>query len=349
MVTIKEVAKRAGVSYSTVSRALADSSLVDSRTKEKVLRAAEELHYVPNQMARALKGGKTKTIYLVVPTLMNPFFPKLITHFEMNLQKRGYAILLGVSNYDREEELRCFRNARIFSADGIAFVPSSDDCQHIKSMIDACGVPVALVDRSWDLGTTCVTTDDRHGAYQGVEYLIRHGHRRIACVVRDISTQHFRERYEGCLQALRDYNIPQEEACFINASSIQETYEATIRLLHKEKRPTAFFSVSDWLASGIYSATMQSGFSIPGDVSVVGFDNIDDSKYRIPPMTTWNHPIDRIAAVAVDMLVRQLEEGTDSWGSRIVIPGQMIERDSVSNLKNGGAQEARPLMNTVFK
>ena len=110
MVTIKEVAKRAGVSYSTVSRALADSSLVDSRTKEKVLRAAEELHYVPNQMARALNGGKTKTIYLVVPTLMNPFFPKLITHFEMNLQKRGYAILLGVSNYDREEELRCFRD-----------------------------------------------------------------------------------------------------------------------------------------------------------------------------------------------------------------------------------------------
>lgn len=330
MVTIKDVAKQAGVSYSTVSRALADSPLVDARTRKKIQKAAEELHYVPNQMARGLKGGKSKTILLVVPTLTNTFFPKLIMYFEEELRRRGYAMLLGVSNYSKAEEAVCFRNAQAFSADGIVYVAGTDDCAHMKTLIDGCGIPVILVNRSWDLGTTCVTNDNSCGAYKAVEYLIRQGHRRVACVMRDLSTQHFRERYEGCLQAFRDYRIPEKDVRFLYLDDAQQVYEATCKLLAGPQRPTAFFVASDWLASSVYSAAASCGYSVPQDVSVVGFDDVESSKYMIPPLTTWHHPIEQIAAVAVDRLTQQIEEGASDWGSKIVVPGRMVERSSVS-------------------
>lgn len=330
MVTIKDVAKSAGVSYSTVSRALADSPLVDSKTKKKILRVAESLHYVPNQMARGLKGGKSKTILLVVPTLINTFFPQLIMYFEEELRQRGYALLLGVSNYDKAEERRCFETARTFSADGVLFVSGTDDCDHMQKLIDNFGAPVVLVNRVWNLGVTCVTNDNKSGAYHAIEHLIGRGHRRVACVIGDISIQHFRERYEGCVQAFQDNGIPLENVQFLHRETSQQVYEAACALFDGPDRPTAFFVASDWLASGVYSAAAHCGLSVPADVSVVGFDDIENSKYMIPPLTTWHHSIDEIAGIAADMQVRRIDGETQGWGSTIVVPGRLVERGSVS-------------------
>lgn len=330
MITIKDVAKLAGVSSSTVSRALADSPLVDEKTKKRVLEAAHSLQYVPNQMARALKGGKSKTILLIVPSV-DPFFQKLITCFEVELRQRGYAMLLGVSNNSQAAEVQCFNTARTFFADGIIFVAGTDDCNHIKSLIEY-GIPTILVNRSWDLGTSCVTNDNRYGAYRAIEHLILNGHRKIACIMRDISIQHFRERYEGCLQAFRDYGIRQDEVHFTTVSTIQEVYDEVRCLLSSPDRPTAFFCTSDWLVSGIYGGIFSSGLTIPKDVSVVGFDNIEDSRYLIPPLTTWEHPIDRIAQLAVCTLLQQIEDGQSGWGDKTVVAGHLVERDSVSQI-----------------
>ena len=135
MVTIKDVAKYAGVSYSTVSRALADSSLVDAKTKKKVLRAAEEMHYVPNQMARSLKGGKSRTVLLIVPDLTNAFFPKMVTCFEENLRKHDYSILLGISDNTEEQENRCFERASSFGAEGIVWIACDENQERISNLI----------------------------------------------------------------------------------------------------------------------------------------------------------------------------------------------------------------------
>lgn len=330
MTTIKDVAKLAGVSSSTVSRTLAGSPLVDEKTKQKVFSAAEKLHYIPNQMARALKGGRSRTIFLIVPSV-DPFFQKLITCFEEELRQRGYAMLLGVSNNDPVAEIRCFNTALSFSADGIVFVAGSDNCNHIKALIDY-GIPTILINRAWDLGVSCVTNDNRSGAYTATEHLILNGHRRIVCMMRDISIQHFRERYEGCLQAFRDYQIPQSDVYFTSVDSIHDVYAETCRLIKSPNPPTAFFCTSDWLASGIYSGVMSCGLSIPDDISVVGFDNIDDSKYMIPPLTTWEHPIDRISQTAVELLLQQIESESMDWGQKVVIPSRLVERSSVRRL-----------------
>ena len=330
MTTIKDVAKLAGVSSSTVSRTLAGSPLVDEKTKQKVFAAAERLHYIPNQMARALKAGRSRTIFLIVPSV-DPFFQKLITCFEESLRQQGYAMLLGISNNDPMVEERCFNTARSFSADGIIFVAGSDNCNHIKSLLDY-GIPTILINRAWDLGVSCVTNDNRSGAYTAVEHLILNGHRRIACMTRDISIQHFRERYEGCLQAFRDYQIPQSDVYFTSANTIHAVYTETCQLLKSPNPPTAFYCTSDWLVSGIYSGIIGCGLSIPNDVSVVGFDNIQDSQYLIPPLTTWEHPIDQISQTAVELLLQQIESDSTDWGQKVVIHSHLVERSSVRKL-----------------
>ena len=201
MVTIKDVAKYAGVSYSTVSRALADSPLVDAKTKKKVLRAAEEMHYVPNQMARSLKGGKSRTVLLIVPDLTNAFFPKMVTCFEENLRKHDYSILLGISDNTEEQENRCFERASSFGAEGIVWIACDENQERISNLIRSTDVPVILINREMDVDAACVTNDNRRGACAAVECLLQNGHRRVACLIRDVNQQHFKERYLGCQDA----------------------------------------------------------------------------------------------------------------------------------------------------
>lgn len=332
MVTIKDVAKYAGVSYSTVSRALADSPLVDVKTKKKVLRAAEEMHYVPNQMARSLKGGKSRTVLLIVPDLTNAFFPKMVTCFEENLRKLDYSILLGISDNTEAQENRCFERASSFGAEGIVWIACDENRDRINDMIRRVGVPVILVNREMDVEATCVTNDNRRGAGAAVECLLKNGHRRIACLIRDVQQQHFKERYLGCREAFQKYHISDEEVTYICAEDTHTAYEETCRLLALPDRPTAFFVFSDWLADSVYSAAASMGLSVPRDVSVVGYDDIDRAQYMLPSLTTWHHPIEQIASVSVDILMRQIEGDTATLGNHIVVPGRLVERHSVRNL-----------------
>lgn len=332
MVTIKDVAKYAGVSYSTVSRALADSPLVDVKTKKKVLRAAEEMHYVPNQMARSLKGGKSRTVLLIVPDLTNAFFPKMVTCFEENLRKQDYNILLGISDNTEALESRCFERASSFGAEGIVWIACDENEERINGLIQRAGVPVLLVNREMDVAATCVTNDNRRGASSAVECLLKNGHRRIACLIRDVQQQHFKERYLGCQEAFRKYNISDEEVTYICAEDTHTAYKETCRLLALPDRPTAFFVFSDWLADSVYSAAASMGLSVPQDVSVVGYDDIDRAQYMLPALTTWHHPIEQIASVSVDILMRQIEGDTATRGNHIVVPGRLVERSSVRDL-----------------
>lgn len=332
MVTIKDVAKYAGVSYSTVSRALADSSLVDAKTKKKVLRAAEEMHYVPNQMARSLKGGKSRTVLLIVPDLTNAFFPKMVTCFEENLRKHDYSILLGISDNTEEQENRCFERASSFGAEGIVWIACDENQERISNLIRSTDAPVILINREMDVDAACVTNDNRRGACAAVECLLQNGHRRVACLIRDVNQQHFKERYLGCQDAFRKYGISDEEVTYLCAENTGTAYEEACRLLAAPNRPTAFFVFSDWLADSVYSAAASLGLSIPQDVSVVGYDDIDRAQYMLPALTTWHHPIEQIATVSVDILMRQIDGDTATRGNHIVVPGRLVERNSVRDL-----------------
>lgn len=331
MATIRDVAKLAGVSCSTVSRAISGGAVVDSETRKRVMKAANELHYVPVQMARGLKQRRSKMIQLMVPTITNPFFPKLVDCFSREIDRYGYATFLSVSRSSKEEELKCFQRARSFSADGVILVASTDDCDHIKNMTRY-GIPMILVNRAWDLGLPSVTNDDFFGAYKAVEHLILHGHRNIACIMGETEIQHIRERYEGCVRAFEDYGIGEEERYFVQAQTTKEVYEKTCQLIEKSTKITAIFVVSDWMAMGVYSGIIGNGYSIPQDISVMGFDDVEDSRYMIPPLSTWHHPIESIAQIAVKQLINHIEGKDTDWGVKTVVQGHLVERNSVSRV-----------------
>lgn len=331
MATIRDVAKLAGVSCSTVSRAISGSTVVDNETRKRVLQAANKLHYVPTQMARGLKQRRSKMIQLLVPTITNPFFPKLIDCFSKEIDQYGYATFLSVSKSSKSEELKCVQRAREFSADGIILVASTDDCDHITAMKNY-GIPMILVNRSWDLGLPSVTNDNFFGAYKAIEHLILHGHRKIVYIMSDISVQHIRERYAGCLQAFQDYGIGPEGGVYIQAQSTKEVYDKTCRVLEENPDVTAFFVASDWMAMGVYSGVIRGGYSIPKDISVMGFDDVEDSAYMIPPLSTWHHPIETIAQIAVKKLIDHIEGRETDWDGKIVIHGRLIERNSVCQI-----------------
>lgn len=247
MVTIKDVAKYAGVSYSTVSRALADSPLVDAKTKKKVLRAAEKMHYVPNQMARSLKGGKSRTVLLIVPDLTNAFFPKMVTCFEENLRKHDYSILLGISDNTEEQENRCFERASSFGAEGIVWIACDENQERISNLIRSTDVPVILINREMDVDAACVTNDNRRGACAAVECLLQNGHRRVACLIRDVNQQHFKERYLGCQDAFRKYGISDEEVTYLCAEIPAQHMRKPAGCLPCRTAPLHFLcSVTGW-------------------------------------------------------------------------------------------------------
>ena len=332
MVTIKDVAKYAGVSYSTVSRALADSPLVDAKTKKKVLRAAEEMHYVPNQMARSLKGGKSRTVLLIVPDLTNAFFPKMVTCFEENLRKHDYSILLGISDNTEEQENRCFERASSFGAEGIVWIACDENQERISNLIRSTDVPVILINREMDVDAACVTNDNRRGACAAVECLLQNGHRRVACLIRDVNQQHFKERYLGCQDAFRKYGISDEEVTYLCAENTGTAYEEACRLLAAPNRPTAFFVFSDWLADSVYSAAASLGLSIPQDVSVVGFDDIALAEYLSPPLTTVKQDFPKIGAELVRLVLEQIRStGAPPMArQRTVVPTELIVRSTTA-------------------
>lgn len=328
MANIKEVAKLAGVSISTVSRAISGSAKLSPATMEKVQAAIEELHYAPDYIAQALKKGSTHTISLIVPTILNPYFPKLLDSFNSEINRAGYATFLNISNYSKENELLSLESSKAFSVDGIVYVPSTDDTEHIKKMVE-CGIPIVVVNRSPDVRAVCITNDDRLGGFKAAEHLIKNGHKRICFFVGNTDLQHMRGRYEGCCEAMEKYGIPRSAGIFCHEDSLKSIFDRSNDILSSDRQITAFFASSDWMTKAIYSAIKSHKMSIPGDISVVGFDDIDDSQYMFPPLTTWQHPVDQIVQEAVSQLIKQIENVKEPEHRLYVKSGCMMIRESV--------------------
>ncbi len=329
MATIKEVAKRTGVSASTVSRALANKLYVRDATRQRILAAVEELGYRPNFMAKGLKAGTTMTFALVIPDITNPFYPKLVKSIERYAATRGYSIILFDANEDKLREIRHFESILSHAVDGVILSSASDDVSHI-AVLRRAGIPVVIVNRDFDVDAHRVTNDNEDGSYAMVKYLIDHGHRRIGCLLGSGELQRYRQRYMGCKRAFEDCGLEGFERYVVaGLESAEDAYEATRRLLAMAEAPTAIFSYIDIVAMGVYSAIYDSGLRIPDDVSVVGFDNIGLSQHMFPPLTTYEHPADGIARAAIDSLIDQIKSPHRPPPLLTVVKGGIVVRKSV--------------------
>ncbi len=332
-VTIKDVAKAAGVSYSTVSRALSGSPEISADTRERILQVCKEMNYTANTVARSMVMKSTKLLGLILTGVNNPFMSELAYHIDRQARARGYNIILCNSSRDLEQERELFELMIGRQVDGVILVPSGPESyQSLMPYLDR--IPTVFVGENLrEAPESYVSVDNQRGAYMGVEYLHRLGHREILYFGRRRGSTTHQLRAEGYAAACRNLGLtPQYCNNTFSSSSIKYGYQLAKQLFAQERHFTAIFAATDTNALGIMQAAEEMGIRIPEDISLLGFDNIRDSGLPRINLTTIEQPKKMLASVAVDGLLDKIQNELEGYTHRILMP-TLVERASCLPLK----------------
>ncbi len=330
-VTLKDVAKAAGVSYATVSRALSGSPQIGSDTRERIIKLCDEMGYTTNYVARSMVMKKTDLIGLVVPSIDNQFMSELAYYAEMSARAHGYNIMLCNSGPDLKQEKTVVKLLLGRQVDGILIVPQSPDTyENIRAFTDQ--VPtVFLSENLRDQPQSYVAADNSHGTYIGTRYLYELGHREILYFGRRHSTTH-QLRAEGYMKACRELGLREQ---YFNSefprSSIANGYQLARELFSKPITYTAIFASTDSNALGILKAADEMHIDIPRQLSLIGFDNIPSTALPRIELTTIEQPKREMAVQAVDMLRDKIENGTQGYVHQILMPS-LVKRGSCQKI-----------------
>lgn len=325
MATMKQVAERAGVSISTVSHVINNTRVVSDDVRRRVLGIIDEMRYIPSAVARSLKNDKTKTIGVLVPNSSNPYFAELIRWIEETAFQTGYNIILCNAHggeHKHSAYLRLLMEKRI---DGLVLVASgADDEQDL--LVHNPAVPIVQLERALPgLGADLILAGEEDGAYQATRYLIELGHRAIACVSGPAALPRTRERVGGFLRAMAQAGLDAPpERLVQDAFTSAGGHAAFTRLLAQAHPPTAVFVTSDLMALGGLCAAGSAGVRVPGQLSVVGYDDIDGADYASPPLTTVAPPKRDMARLAIEQLIWRIKGGvgplrSTALDSRLVV------------------------------
>jgi LacI family transcriptional regulator len=316
MASIGDVAKRAGVSLGTASRAINGNPAVSPRLRDRVLAAAAELNYRPNALARALRSSRTHSIGLILPDVSNPFFGELAKQVEQVAAGIGYTVMLANSNDDQKAEADYIRILVGRQVDGLLIVPT-EQTRHLPREEK---VPIVVVDRPIR-GYPLVASDHRAGAVAAVQHLVSLGHRRIGCIAGPRHLSVARERYEGyrsvAAPIYREHHFDFGADTIIARFDYESGYDAALRLLARSDKPTAIFASSDQQAIGALRAAADLDLRVPDEVSIIGFDAISLAKLVTPRLTTVAQPIAAIADIAVRTVLRLRQDGAKSERHRL--------------------------------
>jgi LacI family transcriptional regulator len=330
-ITILDVARESGVSYSTVSRALSGFSFVKEATREKVLQAAARLGYVTNVQASSLAGGKTRIIGLLVPGLDNGYIGEIVSGIDEEIAKVNYDLMLFTTRRRTGREALYVNAISNGLSDGMILIVPLLDPEYLAAL-RAHDFPYVLIDQAdpSNLSDTIEATNWQ-GAYDATKYLIELGHRRIGFIKGFRAIHSAVDRFEGYKAALTDYDIPFDETLvaegdFFNPSG----YAAAQTFLQLNPRPTAIFSSNDLMALGVMQALGEQGIRIPQDMSLMGFDDIPQAAMVHPKLTTIRQPLDQMGRVAVRLLLEQIENAghPDRTARRVTLATHLIERES---------------------
>ncbi len=334
--TIQNVAEKAGVSITTVSRVLngkAEKYRISKNTKEAVLRIASELGYIPDQLARGLRIKRTNTLGLIIPDISNPFFSTIARNIEINARKAGCSIILSDCQEDTQMEIESVRLLRGRKVDGFLICPVGEEYEHLTTLVEN-GIPLVTIDRKFPgLNCSSVTSDNYQGAFDAVSHLIENNHRVIACIQGKVHTSVNDERVQGYRDALAKYDIPLDESLIIGESFGKKNgYIGAKILLSRKPRPTAIFSASNLISLGAMSAILEDGLHIPNDVSMISFDDQPYSDYLVAPMTTVTQQTSEIGQIAFTLLQNQIAQEGQHTVENVVLKTKLILRKSVRSL-----------------
>jgi LacI family transcriptional regulator len=285
--TIHQVASRAGVSTTTVSRTINTPALVDADTAEKVWAAIEELEYYPNGQARSLVSGRTRLLGLIVSDITNPFFPEVIKGFEDVAAEQGYDILIGSTDYDARKMSSCVRRMLERRVDGVAILTSEMD-NHLIDRLARRDVPMVFLDvGAPGKGIANIVVNYEQGINEAVDHLYDWGHRRIGFVTGPPHLKSAQIRRTAFLRSLSRYGIHEDGDLVVEGDHKMEGgLLAIARLLQLSDPPTAVMASNDLTAIGMIRGIHRAGLSVPGDISVIGFDDIWLARFTDPPLTT---------------------------------------------------------------
>lgn len=333
---LSEVAKLAGVAPITASRAIRGEGYVSEEARARIMEAAAKLNYAPDMVARRMRGEKSRLIGIFVNNFGSLVLHEITREISHQARARGYDILLfNAERFDVPDRAGTRDMLAKLCAGLILPMPNAED--GYLSELETRQLPCVFVNfDARPMGLPVVVVENRKGARMAVEHLLSLGHRRIAFIAGSSHTGQSAERQAAYVETLNAAGIAADPALIVPGRFVQTGgYAATQQLLALPEPPTAIFAANDEMAFGAIGAIQSRGLRVPGDISVVGFDDIATSSYTHPPLTTIRQPLAELSASAVGELVA-LIEGQPAQAKRVAIPLELIVRQSTGPVAQSG-------------
>jgi DNA-binding LacI/PurR family transcriptional regulator len=334
-ITIKDIAKKAGVSHATVSRALRNSSLISVETSGRIRQIALDVGYQPSAAARSLKTNRSQVLGVIVSSIADPFFSEILFGIEECAQEGGYSLFIAASQNDPNRERKIVQTMMEQRTDGVIICSSSFSLEQGRQLL-AYGFPIVVVNHQGaENFHFSIYHDDIDGSRQITHHLIDLGHKRIAYLGNSLSGRTTQDRLTGFQTEMEsaDLPVPAEYIHHVNGGEPKFGFEGLEYFLQLKNPPTAIVCFNDMLAIGVLKGCNQKGINVPGELSVTGFDNITYSAFTTPSLTTLDQPKRSIGVEAAQLLLDLLNvnNGKSPETAKIkVLKGKLLVRNSTA-------------------
>jgi DNA-binding LacI/PurR family transcriptional regulator len=338
--TLSDIAATIGVAPMTVSRVVNGTGYVSKETREKVMTAVKKMSYRRNGLARNLKRQRTETVGLVLGDISNPYSTELANAVREVLLARGYNLFICISEHSAKEDITAFESLVDHNVDGIIVATRSNTKgdAHLREIVDG-NMPVIVVGRDFQHNSVdYVSADNFTGGFEATRHLIDLGHSRIGFIGASLNNRGSLKRLQGYIAALESHSIEVDERLVTGSreavseapgySTEKMGYEGMKRLLSLPNRPTAVFARNDFTAIGAMTAIKEAGLSIPGDIAIVGFDDIPLAVHTVPPLTTVRQPMRLQGKLAAEMLLHRITNEEPRERTERVLNCELIIRES---------------------
>lgn len=330
MAVIKDVAKLAGVSTGTVSKYLNNPPRLKEKTRLKVEHAIKELEYKPSPLARSMRTGKTNTLAVIVPDIINPFFAEVYNSIRLNAIQNDYTSILYTTEDNLDLLIDYLISLSIRPVDGIILCFLDED-EKMERFVEHLQSDIPLIQLSWDINNTVfnsIVVDVFEGIYHSTKHLLDCGHKEIAYIGGPENSRISKEKYQGYLNAMNDAGIKINLDYVIHADySLRSGYQAARRFLMQTNAPSAIVGANDIIALGSLKYVIQKKLSVPEDIAVIGFDNISLSVMYEPSLSTVSIPIEQMGSEAIKLVLSKIRT-TSSKSHQIILPTELIIRKS---------------------
>ncbi|AEA79763.1 Ribose operon repressor [Vibrio cholerae LMA3984-4] len=335
MATMKDIARLAGVSTSTVSHVINKSRFVSDEIAERVNNAAQQLNYAPSALARSLKMNRTKTIGMLVTTSTNPFFGEVVKGVERSCYHQGYNLILCNTEGDNQRMKASINTLLQKRVDGLLLMCSTLEGERLDVFDRYPDIPIVVMD--WGpilFASDKIQDNSLQGGYMAAKHLIECGHKEIGCITGPLIRHQAQMRYEGYKRALAEAGIAINPDWIVESDfECEGGYQAFEKLYQRGKLPSALFVSNDMMAMGVIQAASQRGLRVPDDLSLIGYDDVHIAKFMTPALTTIHQPKYRLGKAAIDTLLYRLEN-PDTTAQVVQLEPTLVVRSSVPKRTN---------------